>query len=632
MTASGTSLLRPVVAGAPTDLAGGHATSLSNEKQQYEMLDGRAIPWFEPAASVVNAQRSKGMAPSVLASVASLLEGGWWTQASLFAAGLADDPFCRLCHTAVGDLPHRMFWCPHRKNVMESKCPQTLEDQAAKEPENPLFTVGVPIRPRCPCPPPACEAWIGTPPRDGAAVRGVAYTDGALRGTVPKARRGGWAFVVNDGDAPMWGKFGTCSEAYATVLRTELRALSEILRTTVGPVTIYVDNSQVVDGVANGRKWCCHPRRDGSDIWRTIWSRLDELEGLVTVRKVKAHLSYQKVLEGRISWKDWVGNGVADLWAKRGCAESERLSPSSWVHSEWAKACALYRWALLVASEWTKDTEVSTPEQPKRSAATASRGPRPVRPPHTARPHELWRNSKHGWCRLCGIEAPWSRDKPPAAFGRPCLGSMGLRCGIVGREHAISPHPHSYDEGRVSLATLRANGAEKVMHAVQPHDRSAPHDGVGHANAQDAPPGSRAASAATVPASLLGGHASGVPAAVDGHGTLAEDAFEEEDPFGHSRWSMDQDIRGGAPPPQALGPSAVRSAVPEGPPGRGAHGSHVLRRCADLVWCQHCGRHAASRLGTGLINACRGVATGGYPSRIVRMMSGRHPITGRPLL
>ena len=72
MTASGTSLLRPVVAGAPTDLAGGHATSLSNEKQQYEMLDGRAIPWFEPAASVVNAQRSKGMAPSVLASVASL--------------------------------------------------------------------------------------------------------------------------------------------------------------------------------------------------------------------------------------------------------------------------------------------------------------------------------------------------------------------------------------------------------------------------------------------------------------------------------------------------------------------------------------------------------------------------------
>ena len=142
------------------------------------------------------------------------------------------------------------------------------------------------------------------------------------------------------------------------------------------------------------------------------------------------------------------------------------------------------------------------------------------------------------------------------------------------------------------------------MHAVQPHDRSAPHDGVGHASAQDAPPGSRAAPAAT---------------------------SEDGGPFGHSRWSMDQDIRGGAPPPQALGPSAVRSAVPEGPPGRGAHGSHVLRRSADLVWCQHCGRHAASRLGTGLINACRGVATGGYPSRIVRMMSGRHPITWRPL-
>ena len=333
VTASRTSLFRPTVSGAPVDLAGGHAARQVNH--QYATFNGQLIPWFEPAASVINAKRAKELAPSVVASVASIPEGGWWTQASLHAAGLATDPFCRLCHHAVGDLPHRLFWCEHRTATMESKCPQSLIDWAAKEPDNPLVSIGVPIRPHCPPPPPAREGWVGSPPLEGAVVSGVAYTDGALKGTVPRARRGGWAFVVDDGTSPMWGKFGTCHEAYATVLRTELRALSEILRITVGPATIYVDNSQVVDGVANGRKWCCSPKRDGADIWRQIWDRLDDLHGIVSVQKVKAHMSYQKVLDGRISWSDWVGNGVADMWAKRGCSEAERLSPSAWVHDEW---------------------------------------------------------------------------------------------------------------------------------------------------------------------------------------------------------------------------------------------------------------------------------------------------------
>ena len=459
VTASSTSLLRPMVSGAPVDLAGGHAARQVNH--QYATFNGQLIPWFEPAASVINAKRVTEMAPSVVASVASMPEGGWWTQASLHAAGLASDPFCRLCHHAVGDLPHRLFWCEHRNNTMESKCPQSLEEWAAKEPDNPLFSIGVPIRPHCPAPPPACEEWIGTPPREGAAVSGVAYTDGALKGTVPKARRGGWAFVVDDGASPMWGKFGTCSDAYATVLRTELRALSEILRITVGPATIYVDNAQVVDGVANGRRWCCNPRRDGADIWREIWDRLDDLHGIVSVQKVKAHLSYQKVREGRISWKAWVGNGVADMWAKWGCSEAERLSPSAWVHAEWNKACALYRWALLVAAEWIKDTEAVVSEQPGRPTVATARAPRCTRLKRGARPHELWKNSVHGWCRLCGIQAPWAQGKHPAAFGRPCLGSMGTRCGMLGREYAASPRPHSYDEGCIPLAVLRASGAEK---------------------------------------------------------------------------------------------------------------------------------------------------------------------------
>ena len=65
------------------------------------------------------------------------------------------------------------------------------------------------VYPRClyAPPPPAVERVIGQPPQDGQIAAGTAYTDGALRGTVPRARRAGWAFAV-DGGGPLWGKWG----------------------------------------------------------------------------------------------------------------------------------------------------------------------------------------------------------------------------------------------------------------------------------------------------------------------------------------------------------------------------------------------------------------------------------------
>ena len=426
-----------------------------------------------------------------------------------------------------------------------------------------------------------------------------------MRGSVPKARRGGWAYVVVNGAEPIWGKFGNCPDTYLTVLRTELRALAEVLRVTTGPITIYVDNSQVVDGVANGRAWCCSPQRDGADIWREIWDRLDQLAGIVAVQKVKAHLSYSDVAHGRIAWHKWIGNGIADLWAKRGSAEAERISPCAWIQTEWSRARAVYKWALLVASEWMCDTETTALDTARRGesahAARVKRVPR-----DNAATHELWKNESHGWCRLCGIEAPWIKVRPPPAFRRPCRGSMGVRCGIGGREHAVSPRPHAYDEGCVSLASLRAHGAEKVMHAVQPHDRS----------------GNDVGSGALGPSTPLGGHARG-----DSMQTPDFDYEEDVDPFGHAQLPMDLDVR-------AVDGSAHQEhgGRPDSQAAREAHRSHSLTRHANLVWCQACGRHAFARLGTGLLGQCRGEATGAYPSRIARMKRGCHPTTGDPLM
>ena len=293
------------------------------------------------------------------------------------------------------------------------------------------------------------------------------YTDGALRGTVPKARRAGWAYVVDDNLGPMWGKFGVCSEPYPTVLRSELHALVEILRITTGPIVIYVDNLEVVNGIINGQRWCCHPKRDGADLWRAIWARLRDLEGLVNVEKVKAHLTYQQVLDGKISWASWIGNGIADMWAKQGCAEASRLSPSDWVQAEWHKACAVYKWAACIAAEWIVDTEVALPpvQLPPPSRTIGVKTKHKTRAAHSL--HELWRTKRHGWCRLCGINGPWNRRARPAIFSRPCAGTMGTRCAIIGRERAISPGKAAYDDGAVPMEALFAYGAEKVGDATE---------------------------------------------------------------------------------------------------------------------------------------------------------------------
>ena len=59
------------------------------------------------------------------------------------------------------------------------------------------------------------------------------------------------------------GKYGSMDEPYPCALRAELRALLEILRHTAGNLIVHVDNKEVVDGVAQGRQWCCEAKRAG---------------------------------------------------------------------------------------------------------------------------------------------------------------------------------------------------------------------------------------------------------------------------------------------------------------------------------------------------------------------------------
>ena len=73
-------------------------------------------------------------------------------------------------------------------------------------------------------------------------------------------------------------------------------------------------------------------------MWKLVWDSLDEMPGLVQVVKVKAHLSFSDVMAGRIHWMHWVGNGIADQWAKAGAAAAAHQSPTAAVHAHWTRA------------------------------------------------------------------------------------------------------------------------------------------------------------------------------------------------------------------------------------------------------------------------------------------------------
>ena len=86
----------------------------------------------------------------------------------------------------------------------------------------------------------------------------------------------------------------------------------------------------------------------------------------------------------------WIGNGIADIWAKKRGSEAERLSPAAWIQTEWNKATSLYKWAIRVAAEWQIDTQIMDhqPSQPSQQeqVRTAVKGKKAPTTPHERKP------------------------------------------------------------------------------------------------------------------------------------------------------------------------------------------------------------------------------------------------------
>ena len=224
--------------------------------------------------------------------------------------------------------------------------------QSSLHGHEPLYQHGVPLMQRLPkVPQPIIRYCGGRQPPDGLIATGMAFTDGAMRYRAPKAaRRAGWAWViVDDAGDVIFGLHGPCADTFPTAFRAELRAVCELLVVVVPPITIWVDNKELLDGVAKGEQWCCSSARAAADLWRIFWHKLSDIgpDGISLV-KTKGHATDADVQSGRSTAFQQRGNSNADHFAGRGVDIAVSCSPNAAALAAYREATSWYKWLTLL--------------------------------------------------------------------------------------------------------------------------------------------------------------------------------------------------------------------------------------------------------------------------------------------
>ncbi len=391
-------------------------------RPRFDLVNDMMVPWLWPIARVVRAAQRRGR-HAAAASLRSCVEGGWWTQARLAAAGVADDPRCR-CGDRIGTLWHRLGRCRLTEDLRRERCPAHVLKAGTIHVWDPLFSRGVPARPVVP-PPPAPRIWWERR-SEGAEylATGRVYTDGAAQGWHWRAVRAGYAAVCyNDDGEQQWVMRGICGEPHASIARAELRAVLEVLAVAAPPLVVYSDSAFVVDGFTKGEKWTTRAAGEAADLWRIAWRRMDDIGGGIEVKKVKAHTTWVDVLRGRISRADRDGNAAADAAAKEALAAAKLASPAGRFNAYLARAITWARWILELASGWVQDTSGPEEEPEEKEEAPQKAGDQVSR---STLAHEVWRNAREEVCRRCGRTS--SNAAPTASFKREaCRGSAAGR-------------------------------------------------------------------------------------------------------------------------------------------------------------------------------------------------------------
>ena len=150
----------------------------------------------------------------------------------------------------------------------------------------------------------------------------IAGTDGSggAWGKDPRLRRTAWAFIVTTAKCVPVAHSRGPTKGKQSVVRAELTAICNLVRSTQGSLTVFVDAQYVTKGFADGplKPHACH-----TDLWSLLWGDLLHRQGQVKVVKVPSHTRPHDLVGGMITVEQFVLNEWADQLAEKAAEENQ---------------------------------------------------------------------------------------------------------------------------------------------------------------------------------------------------------------------------------------------------------------------------------------------------------------------
>ena len=266
------------------------------------------------------------------AAAAQAVTAGLWTQSKAFQHGVAEHPNCLACLarglTVEGTSQHRLGSCKSMRSERLA-LPERWQHQIETSPNRWLWDRGLLADPtkRHPFKQQPEETRWNVPDGEEALFTGDVATDGS--------RIGNWRDLGCTGMAAAqlapggtevtiaaWGPLPVDLPVQRKIARAELFAVLLVLRACLPPVRIHVDCSLILKGVEAGHRWCTYSRRPHADVWRMIWTCIDDIglgEDGASFYKVKAHASRAHIAAAAAPMQRiLIANGHADELARKG--------------------------------------------------------------------------------------------------------------------------------------------------------------------------------------------------------------------------------------------------------------------------------------------------------------------------
>ena len=197
-----------------------------------------------------------------------------------------------------------------------------------------------------------------------------------------------------------------------------MRALIEVVRATIGDIVAFSDASYVVNGFNGGRHK--HPTVSNFDLWVELGIVLSKHVGQVVVLEIKSHATVGQIILSGLSPHHFLGNALADTFAKRG-TEIVSLPQGYLAHPDAVAKHVQHRIAVTLLIALKKNSGTSDPV-PRTAASRKKQRFAELQDVVSDKSvqHNLAQIDGTVYCTECAFRASWSNLKRKLATCSQC--------------------------------------------------------------------------------------------------------------------------------------------------------------------------------------------------------------------